>query len=345
MVTSSEVMSSEPKRRPAVMMDVARLAGVSHQTVSRVLNNSSSVSELTRERVLQAIAQLDYRRNGAARALVTRRSHTVGVISFDTTLYGPVSTLFALEEAARDAGYVVSVASLRRMDRTEILDAVDRLIAQSVEGILVIAPQRPVALALQHISLDVPVVAVQLATVSSHPVVGIDQVQGAREATRHLLSLGHRTVWHVTGPADSLDAEGRLEGWREEMASAKVPVPDPLTGDWSPISGYRAGQALAERDDVTAVFVANDQMALGVVRALTERGIGVPHDVSVVGFDDIPEAAFFTPPLTTIRQDFAAVGRLGMQSLLRRLTGAEPEHLTVVRPELVIRHSTAAPPR
>src|SRR5918997_6930698 len=130
------VTNSEHRRRPAVMMDVARLAGVSHQTVSRVLNNSSSVSELTRQRVLEAIAQLDYRRNGVARALVTRRSHTLGVISFDTTLYGPVSTLFSIEEAARDAGYVVSVASLRRMDTAEILEAVDRLMAQSVEGIL-----------------------------------------------------------------------------------------------------------------------------------------------------------------------------------------------------------------
>ncbi len=140
-------------------------------------------------------------------------------------------------------------------------------------------------------------------------MVCVDQVDGARLATEHLLALGHETVWHVRGPADWLEAEGRVEGWRAALARAGRAAPEPLAGDWSPRSGYEAGRGLARMADVTAVFVANDQMALGVLRAFAEQGVKVPEQVSVVGFDDIPESEFFSPPLTTVRQDFGAVGR------------------------------------
>jgi DNA-binding LacI/PurR family transcriptional regulator len=333
--------SAEPARRPAVMADVARLAGVSHQTVSRVLNEHPSVRPATRERVLAAIQAVDYRRNSAARALVTRRSHTIGVVSFDTTLYGPASTLYGVEQAARQAGYFVTVASLKTINRRTVHEALDRLAEQSVEGLIVIAPQRDAAEAVAELPHDLPVVAVEGDSGPGFPVVCVDQAAGARLVTRHMLEQGVPTVWHVAGPVDWLEAEGRVQGWRSELERAGVPVPNLLRGDWSPRAGYAAGQELAQRAGVRAVFVANDQMALGLLRALHEAGVRVPGDVLVAGFDDVPEAAYFTPPLTTVRQDFIAVGRLSIDLLLRQLVdGVGGDQRAVVAPMLIVRQST-----
>jgi DNA-binding LacI/PurR family transcriptional regulator len=325
------------------MADVAKIAGVSHQTVSRVLNQHPSVRPATRERVLAAIQAVDYRRNSAARALVTRRSHTIGVVSFDTTLYGPASTLYGVEQAARQAGYVVSVASLKTINRSTVHEALDRLAEQSVDGIVVIAPQRDAAEAVAALPQDLPVVAVEGDSGPGFPVACVDQAAGARLATRHLLDRGAPTVWHVAGPVDWLEAAGRLRGWRSELEAAGRPAPPPLRGDWSPRSGYVAGQELARRGGLRAVFVGNDQMALGLLRAFHEAGVRVPEDVLVAGFDDVPEAAYFTPPLTTVRQDFTAVGRRSIELLLRQISDGpgSGDQRAVVAPELVLRQSTA----
>jgi DNA-binding LacI/PurR family transcriptional regulator len=331
--------------RPPAMTDVARLAGVSHQTVSRVLNNHPRVRASTRDRVALAIQELEYRRNSAARTLVTGRSQTIGVISFDTTLYGPASTLFGIELAARDAGYFVAIASLKAIDRASVVEAYDMLMNQWVGGIIVIAPTTPVAMALQNLPASFPVVAVEGGAAAGVPVVAVDQASGAQLATEHLLEHGHRTVWHVTGPAEWLEAADRETGWRSALEAAGAPVPPTVGGDWSPRAGYAAGRTLAARDDVTAVFVANDQMALGLLRAMHEAGRRVPHDVSVVGFDDVPEAAYFMPPLTTIRQDFAEVGRRSLALLLQRLDQHDvPPERQIVPPRLVARESVAPPP-
>jgi DNA-binding LacI/PurR family transcriptional regulator len=333
-------------RRTAVMADVAKLAGVSHQTVSRVINDSTHVRPETKQRVLAAMRQLDYRPNPAARALVTGRSGTVGVVSFDTTLYGPASTLFAIEQAAHAAGYFITVVSLLALDRTSVLGAVERLRMQGVDGILVITPQEAAADALVNLPADVPLVAVEAGRANSVPLVAVDQVAGAASATQLLLDLGHETVWHVAGPREFLEAQLRTEGWRATLEGAGAPVRPPLAGDWSPASGYRIGQQLAADLDVTAIFVANDQMALGVLRALHERGREIPREVSIVGFDDIPEAQYFTPPLTTVRQDFGEMGRSSLRLLLELMqnTGQPPQRLTIA-PELVVRRSTAPPPK
>jgi DNA-binding LacI/PurR family transcriptional regulator len=339
---------SDAKTRPAVMADVARRAGVSHQTVSRVLNDHPNVRPETRERVLQAITELAYRRNSSARALVTRRTNTLGVVAFDTTLYGPASTLFGIEQAARDAGYFISIVSLKTITAKSVSEALDYLAEQSVDGVIVIAPQRTAAEALASLPATIPVVAVEGGRAPDRPVVCVDQEAGARAATEHLLSLGHETVWHVAGPQNWLEAEARRDAWRTTLATAGATAPDVVPGDWSPRSGYEAGRRLAERraagDDVTAVFVANDQMALGMLRAFQEMGIEVPRDVSVVGFDDIPEAEFFPPPLTTVRQDFAAVGRNSIGVLLDRIDSgpAQPPQRVVVPASLIVRASTAA---
>ncbi len=324
------------------MTDVGRLAGVSHQTVSRVINGSPHVRQQTRERVLKAMLELGYRPNSVARALVTGRSNTLGVVSFDTTLYGPASTLFGIERAAHEAGYFIIVASLRALDRGSVADAVERLRRHGVDGILVIAPHVEAADALLHAPGDAPLVAVEAGPDHGVPVVAVDQVGGAASATRHLLDLGHETVWHIAGPPDFLEARQRLEGWRATLETAGAEAPPPLTGDWSPRAGYDLGRRLSRNHDVTAVFVANDQMALGVLRAMHESGRRIPDELSIVGFDDIPEARYFLPPLTTVRQDFDELGSRSVHLLLRIMSdGDRLPSSPHVEPELIVRASTS----
>ncbi|WP_307848419.1 LacI family DNA-binding transcriptional regulator [Microbispora oryzae] len=331
--------------KPAVLGDVAQLAGVSAMTASRVLNAPELVRADTRARVLAAMRELDYRPNAAARQLVTGRSGVLGVVSVDTTQYGPASTLYCIERAARQSGYTVSIASLSNLNRLSMEEGVDRLRAQSVDGVIIVAPHESATEGLRHLPPEFPVVAVGAGENASVPVVMVDQRAGAARATRHLLDLGHETVWHVAGPANWIDAGARIEGWREVLEAEGRPVPEPLRGDWSPRSGYQLGKLLARDPSVTAVFVGNDQMALGVLRALREAGRSTPRDVSVVGFDDLPEASYFWPPLTTLRQDFGEVGRQAFRLFESRVAGENGvavRHL--VEPELVVRDSTGAAP-
>ena len=323
------------------MADVGRLAGVSHQTVSRVVNGSPHVRAQTRQRVLEAMLALGYRPNPAARALATGRSNTLGVVSFDTTLYGPASTLVGIERAAHEAGYFIIVASLREPDRPSVTEAVERLCRHGVDGILAITPHEEAADALLHAPVDVPLVAVEAGPDHAVPVAAIDQFAGGAAATRHLLDLGHETVWHIAGLPDFLESRQRLEGWRSTLRAAGAAVPPPLAGDWSARAGYDLGRRLGADPAVSAIFVANDQMALGVLRAMHERARRIPEEVSVVGFDDIPEAPYFLPPLTTVRQDFDQMGSHGVRLLLKMIeTGRAPEQCAGLRPELVVRAST-----
>ena len=328
--------------RPPVMADVARLAGVSHQTVSRVLNDHPNVRPQTRSSVLAAISELGYRPNAAARTLVTRRTRTLGVISFDTTLYGPASMLHGIEAAARHSWFV-SIASLPALDRRSVLGAIDRLLGQGVEGIIVIAPKMS-AVAARGRDAGVPVVAMGCGTSARITAAAVDNAAGAALATRYLLDLGHRTVHHVAGPATWLDAQERLSGWRRALREARAPEPEVTAGDWSSASGYRIGHQLAADPDVTAVFCGNDHMALGLLRALAEEGRRVPGDISVVGFDDIPESAYFLPPLTTVRQDFGELGRRALGLLVDMISGRQPPGSCLrIPPHLVARASAGRP--
>ena len=326
-----EVITRRRPRAP-VMSDVGRLAGVSHQTVSRVINGSPHVRPETRSRVVAAMEELGYRPNSVARALVTGRSNTLGVVSFDTTLYGPASTLFGIEQAAHEAGYFIIVASLKALNRPSVSDAIERLRRQGVDGILVIAPQREAGDALLHTHADVPMVAVEAGPEQGVAVVAVDQIAGAVSATEHLLELGHETVWHITGPPNFIESQQRLDGWRATLERAGAELPEPLVGDWSPSAGYELGRRLSREPAATAVFVANDQMALGLLRAMHEAGRDVPGELSVVGFDDIPEAPYFLPPLTTVRQDFNEMGTRSLRLLLRTIETGEPPPLGVARP-------------
>ena len=327
------------------MADVGRLAGVSHQTVSRVINGSSHVRPETRRRVLEAMQRLGYSPNPVARALVTGRSQTLGVVSFDTTLYGPASTLFGIERAAHEAGYFIIVASLEALDRASVTDAVSRLVRQGVDGVLVIAPHEDAADALLHVPVDIPLVAVEAGPAGAVPLVAVDQFAGAVSATRHLLDLGHRTVWHIAGPSEWVESRQRQEGWRATLEQAGIEPPPPLVGDWSARAGYDHGRRLSADESVSAIFAANDQMSLGVLRAMHEAGRRIPQQVSVVGFDDVPEAPYFTPPLTTVRQDFDEVGTRSLRLLLRTIqAGRRIVSDSRVAPQLVVRASTTLAP-
>jgi DNA-binding LacI/PurR family transcriptional regulator len=338
--------AAESRRRSVLMTDVARLAGVSHQTVSRVLNEPSRVRPQTRGRVQAAIDELGYRRSQTARALATGRRHTLGIVGFDTSLSGPAGVLFGIERYARMEGYSMVVASLEAHSRQLVAEAVEHLRNHDVEGIIVIAPPASATNLLRKTASDIGVVVVEGDPELGLPVVTIDEYYGAACATRHLLDLGHGTVWHVAGPRDWLGAaQLRERAWRETLEAAGVEVPPVLVGAWTARSGYEQGRVLASKAEVTAVFAANDQMALGVLRALHEQGRRVPEDVSVVGFDDIPEAAYFSPALTTVRQDFAEVGRRTFALLHEQITGVNPQPAPVIIPvDLVVRASTSRAP-
>jgi DNA-binding LacI/PurR family transcriptional regulator len=325
------------------MADVGKLAGVSHQTVSRVLNEPDRVSEPTRAKVRAAIEQLRYHPSTVARALATRRTKTIGIISTGLALHSHSKRMIAFNEAARASGYQVSMASLATADEQSMMSALDVLLGQSVEGLVLIAADERAIEIMSGIALDVPLVTAESSGRSGRHSVSIDQFQGAQMATGHLAELGHRNILHLAGPAWSLDANERLRGWQTELERRGLTVHEPLTGDWTPESGYEIGTRLAQDGGFTAVFAANDQMALGLLHAFVERGISVPGDVSVVGFDDIAEAAHFIPPLTTIRQDFIELGRQIMATLLTLIEGAEVAQPVHTEPELIIRQSTAPP--
>jgi len=338
------VAMREGSARPPAMTDVAQLAGVSHQTVSRVLNDHPNVREQTRLRVRAAIEQLGYRPNSAARTLATGRSQVIGVVAQSSTLFGPASLLSAFEQAADAHGFAVSVGMVRSLDRPSITSTVGRLLDQRVAGIVAIAPVVSAREALDGVPDTVPLVLIDGDPDRPGALVTVDQEAGGHLATRCLLDAGHATVWHVRGPSDWFDANGRVAGWRRALQEAGAEVPPPLPAGWSAAEGYRTGQLLARMPEVTAVFAANDHLALGILRAFTERGRRVPEDTSLVGFDDVPEAAFFGPPLTTVRPDFQAVATESLALLLDQIGSGSPGSLrrTLV-PTLVRRESVAAP--
>jgi DNA-binding LacI/PurR family transcriptional regulator len=333
-------------RRPGGT-DVARLAGVSQKTVSRVFNDEPNVNEGTRQKVLAAARRLGYRPNGAARALLTGRTYRIGVVSLGAAYFGQASLLVSLEHAARGSRYALSIANTFEADPSGIAAAADHLLAEGVDAIIF---SEPVDDAGDPLEVDVPVLVLGTGAAVRAPVVlSVHASEGgsaAAEATRYLLDLGHRTVHHIAGPWRWWAARERKQNWQATLTAAGAPVTEPLEGDWSPSSGYRIGRVLARDKDVTAIFAANDEMAIGAIHALREAGRRVPQDVSVIGFDDIPVAAHITPPLTTFNSDNAALAADSFRYLTSYL--AEPGSVPAPPPrhkhEMVIRDSTAPNP-
>jgi DNA-binding LacI/PurR family transcriptional regulator len=340
-----QAMERTPGRRSAVpsIRDVARLAGVSHQTVSRVLNDHPSIRPETKQRVLDAIAVLDYRPNLAARALVTSRSNVIGVMSATIGEFGPASSIATIEEAARVEGYSVTTVNLPDTTPEAIGAAVRQLVREQIAGIVVLAPQVRVFHVLRGMAIDVPFVSLQTASGATGESLAADQVEGARLATAHLIELGHRDIVHLAGPQDWIEAESRMRGYLDALLDADLPTIAPIRGDWTADFGHFAGVELARRGDFTAVFAANDLMAIGLMHGFRDAGLDVPGRVSVVGFDDIPVAKHVWPPLTTVHQDFAELGRRAVELLLAGIRGEEPPRFGQLQPELLVRASSAAP--
>jgi DNA-binding LacI/PurR family transcriptional regulator len=334
------VSGPEPPRHLASIRDVARIAGVSRQTVSRVINAHPSLRPETRDRVQAVIDQLQYRPNRVAQALGANRSQTIGVVAFQRSQYGPSAAIQGIERAAQAAGYAVNTTNLTSNTPGAIREALELQLAHRVSGLVIIAPQTQILRSIEELALDVPYVMLHARNHDDPHALFVDQLAGARAATRHLLSLGHRDIYHVAGPQEWIEAEARMQGYLDEMIEAEAPVSPPILGDWSADFGYYAGRELVRTCDFTAVFAANDQMALGLMHAFRDAGLDVPGDVSVVGFDDAPEAAHYWPPLTTVRQDFQQLGRLCVERLLRAPNTQIAELGAPIAPVLVIRGST-----
>jgi DNA-binding LacI/PurR family transcriptional regulator len=339
-------VTGNTRRQPSIR-DVAHAAGVSHQTVSRVINDHPSVKSATRERVNRAIEELGFRRSATALALASGRNQSITVLTANTTHHGYASVLQGVEEAARNAAYRVGISVLESADEQTVTAAVQRA-GDSVGGLIVIAYDPAGVAALAAADPDLPVVGVveTPSQVPPHdrPWVWTDDRQAAYEATGHLLSLGHRNVHYVAIPSSTRRVSARTAGWQQALEDAGAAVPQVVHEGWGPQSGYAAGSRLARDPDVTAVLCGNDDLALGVMRALHEAGRSVPGDVSVVGFDDAPHSAFVTPTLTTVRLDFAGLGRSAfglLHGLLTTSTPVQPHSAAV--PELVVRESSAPP--
>lgn len=332
-------MPNEPTRLN--MRQVAALAGVSHQTVSRVLNGHPNIKPTTRDRVLRVIAEVNYRPNSAARALATSKTQRIGVVVDASVEYGPNSTLHGVELAARLQGYSVTSITVGADVSFGPDVALEHLLAQGIDALCVIAPRASSLDALSEVAPDMPTLVVKAAEDDTFLTASVDQELGAALAVRHLIALGHRRIAHLAGPQDWLDAVGRVRGWRRELADAGLTEPELVIGDWTADCAYELARVPGRLPPCTSIFAANDQMALGLVHGLAERGISVPGDVSIVGFDDLPEAKHFLPPLTTVRQDFVALGERAVDVLLAALEGRELDRRSVISPTLVVRASSA----
>jgi DNA-binding LacI/PurR family transcriptional regulator len=313
--------------------DVAALAGVSTQTVSRVLNDSPSLREETRQRVLEAMAQLNYRPNNAARTLGTTTTRTLGVVATDATLYGPTVAMAALVTAAREADRWIATAYADAGDDTSVEDAVTHVLGQGVDGIVLLAPHARTRDALMRRALGVPIVIM-------HGGDDDRQAEGEGLVVEHLVALGHRRIGRVGGPPDWIEESSRNVGFRAALETHGLGAGPSWAGDWSSESGaalaVEVARAVRAPDGLTAVAVANDQMALGLVAALRVHGVAVPADLSVAGFDDNPDAAYYQPALTTVRLDVAGEARRCVAAVFDGGTA-----VTIDPPLLVVRASTA----
>jgi DNA-binding LacI/PurR family transcriptional regulator len=333
-----------PGTRKPTLEDVARCADVSYQTVSRVINQHPSVADGTRARVLGAIAKLGYQPNRAARSLVTRRSNNIGIVSFGSRYYGPTQMLVHIEAASRARGFGLTFTSVDGHTSPEMGRAIGDLTGQNLDGIVVIAPIAEVDPAeIVQLCGETPFMMIDVVASPGVHSVAVDQVHGARLATQHLVGLGHRRICEISGPLRWHDARLRHETWLTTLRASGITPGPSVESDWTAAGGYAATQRLLGSGVAfTALFGGNDQMALGAIRALRDAGLRVPEDVSVVGFDDVPEAAFFDPPLTTVHQDFVALGHAAVDGLTKLIQSPEavPQQ-RVLYPTFVVRASTA----
>lgn len=329
--------------RPSIY-DVAVRAGVSHMTVSRVINDHPNIKESTRLHVKQVIAELGYQPSSVARALASRQSKSIGVMVDAADHFGPKNTLLAIERAARRAGYTVAAFSMTGRDEGSARDGLADLAGQGVDAVCMIAPRMSSLVSVTAAPLDVPTIV--LGDIEGDPsliTVAVDQGRGASLVAEHLTQLGHRSILHLAGPPDWIDAAARERSWRAEMAARGIEA-RVVVGDWTSDFGYEVGARHPLVDDVSAIFASNDQMALGLLHGLSTRGLRVPGDLTIVGYDDAPESRHLLPPLTTVRQDFDAVGSAALAAVFDAIARKPVERRQRVAPELIVRSSSAAVP-
>jgi len=321
------------------MAAVAARAGVSQQTVSRVINNSPAVSAKTHQKVRDAIAELNYRPNLAARALVTGNTSIIGVLVSSTTLSGPSGSLLGIEQTARKDGYWISMAGLQSNSPDEVADVVSHFTNQCVDGIIAVAQtQIAVDATLKAVGTMPTVIVTSGQAPDTCFTVDVDQAGGARQLMTILRGLGHTRIAHISGPPGDLHAEARIEGWRSSLPDGAEEML--LEGDWSSGSGYCATMSLMAAGELpTAIFAGNDRMAFGVLRALNSCGVQVPKDMSVVGFDNIEGSDCSIPPLTTITQSHSALGSAAMELMFEAMAG-QPARSVKIPGQLIVREST-----
>ena len=330
--------------KQANIYDVARLAQVSHQTVSRVINDSPVIRPETKSRVISAMQSLDYRPNQAARALASARSKMLGILASDTGFSGPASMVHEMEAAARDHGYFTVVCGIDPSDPSSVKDAIAHLRRLGIEGVAIVTPHAEVVEQVRANLVGVAVVTLDSMYRLDELAVSVDNLAGGVAATQHLIDLGHRKILHISGPKNWFESGTRAEGYKSTMLAVGL-EPRIVEGDWSIATGFALGTQIDfQAEQITAVFAANDRMALGLLHACRVRGISVPEQLSIVGFDDIEETAYSWPPLTTMRQDFKTLGQRAMQLLLQELDGNITTKTDRLVPELVVRESTQHTP-
>lgn len=334
-------MPAASAKKSATLHDVARKAHVSQQTVSRVVNEHPNVAPETRTRVLQAIRELDYRPNRAARSLITGRSQTIQVVNFVIHLAGPVPSIL---NTTRELGYNVSVSAVNaEVTKTELQKLFDELTGHMVDGFLFINLELNIPYdEMVRMCRGIPFVQIGVTNNVQVPAVVFDQSYGAQSAVQHLIDLGHRHIAEIQGEPFFTHSRQRHEGYLRAMNSHNL-APGPYQQSaFLAEGGYNACNALLDSGEhFTAIFCHNDQIALGSLRSLSEHGLQVPKDVSLVGFDDDNYAAYFTPPLTTVRQDYAILGRQSVQYLVSLIEDPDMgTHQRILYPQLIVRQST-----
>lgn len=333
----------EARVRAATIYDVAKVAGVSHQTVSRYLQGFPGIRPETAARVAQALDELDYRPNLTARSLTTGRSRRIGALTHDIDKYGPSRILSAASAAASDAGYVLDIVALDTSDSEAIREALAMMTGRDVEGILALSSTDEMTRAFARVDFRMPALIAAEPDEPPHVESPFATV-GVPALVAHLAELGHERIIHVAGPSQWSSARNRRRALEQAAERHGLRVVRVVEGDWSAGSGHRAISEL-DRLDATAVVTANDQMALGAMLALRQRGLAVPADVSVAGIDDIPDAAYYSPPLTTLRMNLAGRGRAACLELISRIDGSPAQEPAPVESTLVVRGSTGPAPR
>ena len=321
------------------MQDVAEFAGVSVQTVSRVLNERQNVAQSTKERVTEAIQKLNYRRNSAALTLLTQSSRVLGIVDCAVNQNSPYETIRAVERAAHESGYFISLAHANHLGKASVEKVIDSLLEQSVDGIIFIAPHYEALTVIEELETNIPIIVIAAAHDLRYPTLGLDTSLTAKYVMEHLHLLGHERIVHLAGPLDWLDANSLMENWYRAIQSNGLEVLPTYVGDWSAQSGYERGLQIMRESNPTAIFAANDQMALGVMTALQENGLRIPEDVSVIGIGNVKDAAYYFPSLTTVAGKFHEIGTHSIEILIEQIAGKTPESI-VFEPELILRRST-----